>query len=216
MFDKKDHSEDLIKIMKIIIFLMLFLMIVLVVGALYGGYKLGNRAKKTATPAIDSATIKQQLRDLSDLTTSEMIYTGLITYSDDGIPFISQTHFSMIYSANIRAGIDASAIQIDVSDDRIVITLPEAVIQDINVDPESIEFYDEQFTLFRNRQKEDVVNTITEAEKNAKEKADTDALLKQANRQAHTIVERLLANTTDDRELIIKIESESSKQNNTR
>ena len=171
MFRKEDHSEDLIKILRLIIPLLIFFMIVFTLLALYAGYKIGNRSKEEEQPVIQTTSIKQQLRNLSDLSTAEMLYTGLITYSDDGIPYLTQTHFSMIYSARVRAGIDASVIDIDDSDETVIkITVPKATIQSVTVDPESIEFYDEQFTLFQQGQKEEVIDTISAAEADAKEK----------------------------------------------
>ena len=47
----------------------------------------------------------------------------------------------MIYDASVKAGVDLKQVQIDIKGNNISVTLPKAEIQDITIDPGSLEFY---------------------------------------------------------------------------
>ncbi len=202
MARKQEKSESTLKLR--IILTSLIIVIIFIILAGFVGFQISNKMNERRKPQIDNSYISERIRNISDLTTAEMIYTGLITYSDNGIPFLTQTHFSMIYSANIRAGVDASKITIDVSDEKVVIDIPDAEIQSIDVDPDSIKFYDEQFALFNQSEKQDVVDAISAAKEDVTSKADTASLIQHANEQTTYIIEGILSTSIGDRELVIQ------------
>ena len=120
-------------------------------------------------PELTSSFVNGKLEAVSDLTVSELSYTGLIRYSEGKIPFLTQNSFSMMYTASVRAGIDLSKAQVTVTGDEVVITLPECQVQSIDVDPESITFYDERFALFNWTEKDDIIDTVSAARQDVSE-----------------------------------------------
>lgn len=148
--------------------------------------------------------IDKKLENIGDLSTAELIYTNLYTVTEGKIPFLTQKGFSMVYTANVRAGIDISAVKTELDEKKVIVTLPPAEIQMLKVDPESIQFYDEKHALFNWDKKTDVTTAITLAENDVKERADTDGLLKQASQRAETIVEGLLEGAVGDRVIVVK------------
>lgn len=148
--------------------------------------------------------IDKKLEHIAELSTAEMIYTSLYTVTEGKIPFLTQKGFSMVYTAEVRAGIDISAVKTELDEKKVIVTLPPAEIQTLKVDPESIQFYDEKHALFNWDKKTDVTTAITLAENDVREKADTDGLLKQASQRAELIVEGLLEGAVGDRVVVVK------------
>lgn len=142
---------------------------------------------KVEEPQITVEYINKKLNNISELSTAEMVYNGLYTVVEGNIPFITQKGFSMTYSAEMKAGIDATQIKTEITDDEVIITLPQAQILSTWVDPESIQFYDEKHALFNWSEKTDVTEAIAAAEADMKEKANQDGLIKRASRQAEYI-----------------------------
>lgn len=164
-----------------------------------------------AAPEITIDYINRKLENISSLSTAEMTYNGLYTISEGKIPFITKKGFSMLYTATVQAGIDASLIEIEITEDKIIVSLPAAKIQKSWVDPDSIQFYDEKQALFNWTQKTDVTEAISAAETDVTEKADTDGLIERADQQAKYIIEGLLKGSVGDREIVVK--RETSQQN---
>ncbi len=156
-----------------------------------------------AVPEITIDYINRKLENISSLSTAEMMYNGLYTVSEGKIPFITKKGFSMLYMATVHAGIDASLIEIEITEDKVIVTLPAAEIQMSRVDPDSIQFYDEKQALFNWTQKTDVTEALSAAETDVKEKADTDGLIERANQQAEYIIKGLLEGSVGDRKIIV-------------
>lgn len=155
-------------------------------------------------PEITIEYVDKKLENLGELATAEMTYNGLYTILEGNIPFITQKGFSMTYEAQVKAGIDVTAIEVEVSDKEVVVTLPAAEIQMSYVDPETIQFYDEKMALFNWTEKTDVTEAITSAEADVQEKADLDGLLERASKQAEYIVKGLLEDAVGDLKVVVK------------
>lgn len=151
--------------------------------------------EKEAT--VSTTAIEEKLEQCSDLTTVRLDYRGLVQYSEGEIPLINKKGFSMIYDAQIRAGIDLSQAEINVSGSVIHITLPEPVIQNVTINPDTVQFYDSQYSLFNWTDKEDVTTALEYAEQDALERTDSSDLLAQAKDQARAVIETLLVPITD-------------------
>lgn len=148
--------------------------------------------------------IDKKLENISELSTAEMIYTNLYTVTEGKIPFLTQKGFSMVYTATVQAGIDVSEIKTEIDDKKVTVTLPPVKIQEPNVLPDSIQFYDEKHALFNWDKKTDVTTAISLAANDVKEKANTDGLEKQAAQRAELIVEGLLKDSVGDRVVVVK------------
>ncbi len=155
-------------------------------------------------PKLTSAFVSGKLEAVSELTTARLTYTGLIKYSEGKIPFLTKNSFSMIYTARVRAGIDIRQAETDIQEDQVVITLPECEIQSVEIDEDSIEFYDEQWALFNRTEKEDVIDMVAAAKADVSEKADMESLIQNARTQTERIVRGLLEDVVGERTLVIR------------
>lgn len=179
-------------------------MIVLILAAGVAGFKICALVYEKRQPQITTTYISSKIDSVSELTTAQMEYKGLVVYSDGNIPFLTQKGFSMIYTAKIRAGVDISQIQINVTDEQVIITVPDAEVQSVDVDPNSIEFYDEKYALFNWSDKEDVVDTLSIAKEDAAANADASELIENANAQTSAILRSILEDSIGDKELVIR------------
>ena len=181
----------------------LFIVVVIFFGV-FAGFKAGRMVYKDTQPEITTAYISGKINGVSELTTAEMFYSGLVIYSEGEIPLLTQKGFSMRYTANIRAGIDFSEISIKVTDSKVVVKVPEAKVQSIDVDPDSIEFYDERYALFNWTDKRDVVDAISISKEDATAHANVEELIKKAYVQTGTVIKNILEGSVGDRELVIE------------
>lgn len=147
---------------------------------------------------VSATSIEERLTKCSSLTTARLDYRGIIKYSDGDIQFINKKSFSMIYDAHIKAGVDLSKASVTVDGNTIKITVPDPEIQDITVDSNTLEFYDEQFALFNWTDKSDTAKAIEYAKEDAQTKAESTDILTQAKEQAKTVIETLLSPVTSD------------------
>ena len=147
--------------------------------------------------------VSKKLENISELATAEMTYNGLLTVTEGNIPFITKKGFSMIYTASVKAGIDASLIKTELTDETIIVNLPPAEIQMSWVDPDSIQFYDEKHALFNWSEKTDVTQAISTASNDVKENADIDSLLDKASKQAELLVKALLEGSAVNRKILV-------------
>lgn len=143
---------------------------------------------------ISASYISGKLEEASELTTAKLTYTGVADYTDEGIPVISQGDFTMVYNANVRAGIDIKKVKTNINNQTrtVKITIPDAEILDVKVDPKSIRYYDEAFALFNTDEKEDANRAQTMAEKDAIEHVAECGILELADQQAETLIKGIL------------------------
>lgn len=184
------------------------IIILLIAAVLFAaaGFACARHIYREPEPSISTTAIEQKLVQCSSLTTAKLEYRGLVQYSEGEIPLINKKGFSMIYDAQIQAGIDLSLADVTVNGDTIQITLPEPSIQSIEINPDTIEFYDEQYALFNWTDKEDVTTALEYAKQDAELQADSSEILSLAKEQAHTVIETLLFPITDDSANTYKLE----------
>lgn len=159
------------------------------------GAKILNKEPKVTVSAV---SIEERLSKCSSLTTARLDYRGIIKYSEGEIDFINKKSFSMIYDAHIKAGIDLSQAVVEVSGKSISIRIPAPEIQDITIDSDTLEFYDEKFALFNWTNKEDTTKAIAYAKNDAEAKAGQTDILEQAREQAAAVIETLIQPITED------------------
>lgn len=212
MFGNKNKKEaymaqesiERIKLFRTI--LILFIILIAIIAALIVALKiisLNKEKEEEQAPQLTSTAISQQLANCSNLTTAELTYNGLIHFSEGDIPLINQNSFSMIYEATAKAGIDISEADITVTDTDIIILLPECEVTEINVNPDSLEFYDEHTSIFNRSEKTDVVTALQYAEDDVKEKADLKGLTDRAQAQTELIIKGLIEPIADEHNIII-------------
>ena len=184
--------------------ILMLCMAVLLAAAGTAGFQISNMVHKQKQPKVTTAYISGKIDNISELTTTQLEYNGLIVLSDGKIPFLTQKGFSMRYTASIRAGIDISEVKIDITEKKVSVAIPDAQIQSVNVNSDSVVFYDEKHALFNWTDKEDIVNALSVAKEDAENRIDEDELLEKAKEQTETILKSVLTDSIGDRELIIK------------
>jgi hypothetical protein len=127
----------------------------------------------------------------------------LVQYTDGKVPFLTKKAFSMIYRAEVKAGVELSETDIQITDTTVELTLPEVEVFSIEVDSNSIQFYDEKSALFNWTDKEDVVKAVKKAEEDVENKADIEGLVKEAKEQNESLLKGLFEGAIGDRQLVI-------------
>lgn len=157
-----------------------------------GGFAVGVTYANWGDPVITAHGIEQQISTSSELTTVKITHTGLIRYEEGSIPLINKKTFNMIYSANIRVGVDLTDVDVTVEGKQITVEIPKATVQQIAIDPSSIVMYDKSFTLISGSSEEDVTAAIAEAEADISKNLDDETLMATADQQAEDVIEGLL------------------------
>ncbi|WP_294815560.1 DUF4230 domain-containing protein [uncultured Gemmiger sp.] len=155
------------------------------------------------TPQITNTLLAGKIEGMSELTTAKLSYNGFLQSADGNIPFLTKKTFFMTYHADVKVGFDLSAVEIEISDSAITITLPPMNEPEITIDPESIKFYNKDAAIFNWTTKEDAVEAIKAATADVNENADIASLKEQSDSQARTLLTSLLKDYLDGRNLII-------------
>lgn len=141
---------------------------------------------------LSSTSIQEQLVNASELATAKLEYRGLVRYENGDIDFINKKGFTMVYDAEIRAGVDLSQASVDVNGRTVTVRLPAAQLLGVEINPDSLEFYDSTFALFNWENKQDTAEALKAAHTDAEGKVNQTDMLTQADEQARTLVENLL------------------------
>ncbi|MBR0208344.1 MAG: DUF4230 domain-containing protein [Oscillospiraceae bacterium] len=158
----------------------------------------------TVEKEISSAMLTDGVRELGLLVTEEYYFTEVVSYSSVkklwklDLPF-TESSYLVSYDGVVRAGVDLSGASI-VKDDEaklITVTLPEAVITDIDIDPESFKLYSEKAGLGNPISAADFNNSLIELENGAREKALDRDVLTRADDNARTLVYNVVGTLCD-------------------
>ena len=76
--------------------------------------------------------------------------------------------------------------------------MPKASVQDVNVDTESIKYYNTKFALFNTNQKEDSNKAIALAKKEAEKEVLKLGVLEMANSQAKDLIKGIISDSVPD------------------
>ena len=169
------------------IFAILAAAAILILGMIAGRY-----LESSKKPELNTSAITAQISELSQLSTAELAYRGLVRYIQGEITFLTKKEFTMIYDANVKAGVDLGQVQMDIKGNKVSVTLPKAEIQDITIDPDSLEFYDEKFALFNFQDRQDTVEALQYAKEDVTKQAEKTDLLTTAEERAKTVITELV------------------------
>ena len=160
------------------------------------GFFTGGRTQDE-TPQLSSVTVEQQLQQISQLATTQYAYTNMGQFERGRdfygirIPFTT-SRFIVSYSGVITAGVDLSQAQVEVTDEQVTVTLPAAQILSHEIDPDSLEVFDETRSIFNPITIEDYSGFQADQQGEMEEKALQAGLLTQAQDQAEAAVTGLL------------------------
>lgn len=176
---------------------------VAVVALLMIGGMIGQHLPKASHETVSEAAISSHLADIGELSTEKYTYTGLYKLTQGEIPLITQKGFSMVYTANFKAGIKVKDVQVKVDQSKVTVTLPAAKILSAAIDPSSIKFYDQKAALFNWSQKEDVTKAEKAALKRAQAAAIKAGILTSSETSAKKLVKQLLKGKLGGRRLVV-------------
>ncbi|MBT1174631.1 DUF4230 domain-containing protein [Bifidobacterium sp. LC6] len=144
-------------------------------------------------PTLTNTMVAKQLEKIQDLTTAKETDYGFEKYDEGSIKFVNKKSFTMFYAFEARAGIDLSKADISVNktNKTIDIKLPAPTIQSVSVDPDSLEFFDQESSMFSSASVDDAKTALQDAKNAAEKKLNKGELLKVANKQAKDVIERM-------------------------
>ena len=179
------------------------------------GFFTGGRSQEE--PQLSSVTVEQQLQQISQLATTQYAYTNMGQFERGSdfygirIPFTTSrfivsysgvitatSRFIVSYSGVITAGVDLSQAQVEVTDEQVTVTLPAAQILSHEIDPDSLEVFDETRSIFNPITIEDYNGFQADQQGVMEEKALQAGLLIQAQDQAEAAVTGLLTPLLDE------------------
>ena len=149
---------------------------------------------------VDTTYLIGMIQESSELTTAKLTYTGMSEFEDTGVGFINKSNFTMVYEATARIGIDVKEVKVKADDinKQILVSVPQASVQEVHVDTQSIKYFDEKFALFNVDQKEDSNEAIALAEEKARIEIQEMGVLEMADTQAASLIKGILANAIPD------------------
>lgn len=168
------------------------------------GAKLLDRAAEPSV-TMSADTVAEQLVECSELATMKLEYRGLVTYEEGELPLLTKKAFTMIYDADVRAGVDLSQATVEVAGSSVKVSLPAATVQSIAIDPDSLQFYDQRYALLNWQDRDDTAKALQMAQDDAEAKVDHTAMIGDAQKQAETIVETMLLPFTEDGDYTVEV-----------
>ena len=196
----KPELKGRLKLMKKILTILITLLVgaALAVGGMY-------YLRMQAQPKVDAKGLMERLEESSELTVSKNFYTGIVRFEEGTIKFIDKNGFTMKYEAEIDAGFELENVTIEVNDDSVVVNVPEAKILSVNIDPDSLEFYDNKVSLIKTDRKEATKQALQSAQKDAESHAKNKGILDEANKRAEVLFKGILEGGVGDRDIIVNV-----------
>lgn len=156
-----------------------------------------NRSKKEDKPSYDSSTVFSKISHIQELSTVKYNYTGVIGYKDAmkifnmNIP-LTEKFFLVKYNGYLKAGVDFDRIVVDVSEDRVHVSVPRARIFDIVIDENSITVYNESDNAFNPIKISDYNQALAKEKDTMRKDAIKQGILRDANQHAELAIKSLL------------------------
>lgn len=169
--------------------------VVLAIVCFAVGFFSGGREEKA--PALSSITVENQLQQISQLATVRYSYTNMGQFEQSNdfygikLPFTTK-RFIVAYDGTITAGVDLTQAKVTVTDQKVTIALPAPQILSHEVDPNSLEVFDETTSIFNPITIEDYTGFQADQQGVMEEKAIQGGLLTQAKDQAETAIGGLI------------------------
>ena len=153
---------------------------------------------------VTSRIVHLGLSDIGMLETQIAYFTNVQTIEKARdvwgwtVPFTTSKYI-FSYDGTVRAGINFENVVIEVDESNHVVTvaMPLAEIIDVNVNPESLEIYDESRNAFSPLKVDDLNNSLVEVEREAEEQSIANGILESAQENAKTLVKAFLSQSYD-------------------
>lgn len=175
---------------KLIIFGVILAIVCFAVGFFSGG-------REEKPPVLSSITVENQLQQISQLATIRYSYTNMGQFENSNefygikLPFTTKS-FIVAYDGTITAGVDLTKAKVTVTDQKVTIALPAPQILSHEVDPNSLEVFDETTSIFNPITIEDYTGFQADQQGVMEDKAIQGGLLTQAKDQAEAAIGGLI------------------------
>lgn len=187
---------------KIVHALILLILILLIgCGCFIAGimFQNGNSIDESPTVEVDLAQLLTDVQEVGELTTVDYMYTDMGKFEDSAkfnghdIPLTTKS-FILSWDGVIKAGIDATKIEINVNNTAKVINvhIPEAEILSHETDEDSVQVFDENNNIFNPIEVEDYTSFFAQSKKQMEERALENGLLDEASENAKTVITNIL------------------------
>ncbi len=151
------------------------------------------------SPKISLEKVYSEVKNIGELATIEYLFTDAGKFSESSqiknwnIPFTEKS-FILKWNGTIKAGIDIEkiSIEVDESDKRIVVTVPQATILTYETDVNSTELLDEKNNIFNPVTIDDKLKFDIKTQEAITERAIENGLLEKAQDNAQDVLLRLL------------------------
>ena len=196
----KDETEKVVYVKKKTILekkitikstLVIILVLVLMMGSFFGGYAVAKK-KYYKPEKINKGILYEHIKKCQDLITARDDVKGTVSHNEGKIPGLTKNSFKMEYVAHFTAGINLKEVDVDVKGKTIIVTTPHAVIKDLYVDGNSLQFSDDTGSLLSHRRPEHVPKAIASAKEDANKKAHKKKTLEKADEQIKKVFKELL------------------------
>ena len=166
----------------------LFLMLIIAL-IFFAGMKFADR---NSEPEISSTALAQQLQEVNELAVLDYNYTKVGKFENSlklngwSIP-LTKKSFLLTYAGRIQAGVDMSAMEVNVKGKKILVTLPE-----VRILKKSIEVYDETKNIFNPISINDYKTFATKQKERVEDEAIENGLLSEAATKAQSTIRKFL------------------------
>ena len=171
----------------------LYLMLIIAL-IFFAGMKFADR---NSEPEISSTALAQQLQEVNELAVLDYNYTKVGKFENSlklngwSIP-LTKKSFLLTYAGRIQAGVDMSAMEVNVKGKKILVTLPEVRILNNVLDEKSIEVYDETKNIFNPISINDYKTFATKQKERVEDEAIENGLLSEAATKAQSTIRKFL------------------------
>lgn len=167
--------------------------VILVIAAIlfFGVVFLSTKFDKGKETILTTATLEKTM-DVAELSGAQFTYNGIAEIYKKKDKKDVKCH--VLYNAKVKAGIDMTEVEFKLDDEnkKVLVTLPEVVINKVNVDEKKLDFIPENTTV-------EVGEVLTACKNDAKKEAnDSEQLLTLAEENIKSIVEALIYPVIDN------------------
>lgn len=147
---------------------------------------------------VTSSLVKQQLEMMWELNTVKYNYSGACsmesskTVSGITVPLTKKV-LIFTYDGYIKAGVDISQLDINVSNDCIYVTIPEPTVTDHVILEDSIRIIDQSSNILNPLEFAETTQILASEKNKMLQRALDNGLLEQAKRNAEVIIQSALS-----------------------
>jgi len=153
---------------------------------------------------ITASILQEGLSDMGLLVTEEYYFTEVVNYSSVKKYWkielkFTESSFLASYDGLVTAGVDLSGVKLQKEENpaRIVVTMPKAEIQNVDIDPNSFRLYSEKEGFGNRISVEEYNNSLVELENAARDRAVERGVLERADENAKLLVRNFIGSLVD-------------------